>query len=85
MGLLDKVNPFREDKEAGEEKAGGLRQTGATPQSAGAKKEEAPAQEYGDGPECSVCGQPGADKKWAGQYFHKKCLRKARKMAKAML
>ncbi len=34
---------------------------------------------------CSVCGQPGADKKFAGQWFHKKCLRKARKMAKSMI
>ena len=38
-----------------------------------------------DGPECSVCGQPGAEKKFTGQYFHKKCLRKTRKMAKGMV
>jgi len=34
---------------------------------------------------CTVCGEPGADKKFAGQWFHKKCLRKARKMAKGMM
>ena len=34
---------------------------------------------------CSLCNQPGADKKWAGTYWHKSCLRKARKMAKGMV
>ena len=34
---------------------------------------------------CAGCEQPGADKKWAGQHWHKKCLRKMRKMAKGML
>lgn len=33
---------------------------------------------------CSACNQPGADKKFAGQHWHKKCLRKMRKMAKGM-
>jgi hypothetical protein len=34
---------------------------------------------------CAVCNLPGTDKKWAGQYWHKKCLRKARGAAKGML
>ena len=34
---------------------------------------------------CAGCEQPGADKKWAGQTWHKKCLRKMRKMAKGMM
>ncbi len=34
---------------------------------------------------CVACGEPGADKKFAGQWWHKKCLRKARKMAKSMI
>ena len=34
---------------------------------------------------CAGCEQPGADKKWAGQHWHKKCLRKMRKMAKGMM
>ena len=34
---------------------------------------------------CSLCNTPGADKKYGGQYWHKKCLRKARKMAKSMI
>ena len=36
------------------------------------------------GPECSLCGKPGADKKYGGQMWHRKCLRKARKQAKSM-
>ena len=49
----------------------------------GAAQDAAPAEDGGDS--CSVCGKPGADKSWAGQRFHKKCLRKARKMAKGMV
>ncbi|HLC93190.1 MAG TPA: hypothetical protein VJH23_05800 [archaeon] len=33
---------------------------------------------------CSVCGGGGTDKKWAGKYWHRKCLRSAKKMAKGM-
>jgi hypothetical protein len=35
--------------------------------------------------QCSLCGKGPTDKHWAGQYFHKKCLRKIRKGAKGML
>ncbi|MDD4250917.1 MAG: hypothetical protein PHX27_01860 [Candidatus ainarchaeum sp.] len=35
--------------------------------------------------QCSVCGKSPTDKKWGGQYFHKKCLRKIKKMSKGML
>ncbi len=38
----------------------------------------------GDEKICAFCEKPGADKKFAGQYWHKKCLRKARKAAKGM-
>ncbi len=34
---------------------------------------------------CSVCGKAPTDKKWGGQYFHKKCFRKLKKMGKGML
>jgi len=34
---------------------------------------------------CAVCNKAPCDKHWAGQYFHKKCLRKIRKGAKGML
>lgn len=35
--------------------------------------------------ECALCGGSGTDKKWMGQYWHKKCLRKSKKMAKGMI
>ena len=34
---------------------------------------------------CSYCGNGGADKKWAGQYWHKQCIRQAKKEAKGMI
>lgn len=34
---------------------------------------------------CGLCSKAPTDKKWAGQYFHKKCLRKMKKMAKGMI
>jgi len=34
---------------------------------------------------CAVCSQPGCDKKWGGQYWHKKCLRSVKGMAKDMV
>ena len=50
------------------------------------QKEPESEPEYEDnGRICALCGQTGADKKWGGQYWHKKCMRKARKMAKGML
>ncbi len=38
-----------------------------------------------DGPECSLCNQLGADKRYGGMWWHKQCLRKSRKMAKGMV
>ena len=34
---------------------------------------------------CSLCGASHTEKKWAGKYFHRKCLRKMKKAAKGML
>ncbi|MEK6959046.1 MAG: hypothetical protein AABW59_03320 [archaeon] len=34
---------------------------------------------------CALCNKAPCDKHWAGQYFHKKCLRKIRKGAKGMI
>ena len=34
---------------------------------------------------CSLCGKAPTDKKWGGQYFHKKCFRRMRKGASKML
>jgi hypothetical protein len=46
------------------------------------KEETKPAAQ---GRECSFCNQPGADKKFGGSYWHKKCLRNTRKFAKRMV
>ncbi len=62
----------------------------------GKKENEGPVEEKQEQPqalargkypdqECSFCGKLNADKKWMGQYFHKKCLRKLKKGAKKML
>ena len=34
---------------------------------------------------CALCSNTGTDKKWMGQYWHKKCLRKVKKGAKGMV
>ena len=34
---------------------------------------------------CSLCGKSPCDKKWGGQFFHKKCFRKIKKGARGML
>ena len=34
---------------------------------------------------CSLCGAAGTEKKWAGKYWHVKCMRKMKKAAKGML
>ncbi len=37
---------------------------------------------------CALCGKPikkGEGKKYGGQWWHKSCLRKARKMARGMI
>jgi hypothetical protein len=35
--------------------------------------------------QCSLCGKAPTDKKWGGQFFHKKCFRKMKKMGKGMI
>ena len=35
--------------------------------------------------ECAVCGGAPSDKKWMGQYWHKKCLRVVKKGARKMI
>lgn len=34
---------------------------------------------------CALCGKAPTEKKWMGQFFHKTCARKARRMAKGMM
>lgn len=45
--------------------------------------DEVPEGKYEE--ECSLCGAPGSEKKWMGQYWHKACLRKMKKGAKKMI
>ncbi|MFH1664232.1 MAG: hypothetical protein ABH986_05530 [archaeon] len=45
-------------------------------------KEAVPEGKYNQA--CALCGAEGTEKKWAGQYWHKKCMRKSRKMARGM-
>jgi hypothetical protein len=46
-------------------------------------EDESPVGKYPEA--CGVCGKAPTDKHWAGQYFHKKCFRKMKKMAKGMI
>ena len=57
------------------------------------KKEDASSSEEADSDSkegkyqeaCSLCGKAPCDKKWGGQFFHKKCYRKLKKGAKGMI
>ena len=50
------------------------------------KKKEAEAVPEGKYKEaCALCGGTGTEKKWMGQYWHKKCLRQTKKMSKKMV
>lgn len=50
------------------------------------KKQEEAAQPEGKYSEaCSLCGGAGTEKKWMGQYWHKKCIRSAKKASKKMI
>jgi hypothetical protein len=52
----------------------------------GKKEEVEEEQIVGKYPDaCSLCGKGPTDKKWGGQYFHKKCYRKLKKMGKGMI
>lgn len=48
------------------------------------KKESTEAKEGKYSEACALCGGTGTEKKWAGQYWHKKCYRAGRKAAKGM-
>ena len=34
---------------------------------------------------CALCQKPGSEKKWSGNFWHKKCYRRMRGMAKGMV
>ena len=44
---------------------------------------ESPAGKFDE--ECAACGGQPSDKKWMGQYWHKKCPRKIRKSTKGII
>lgn len=54
-------------------------------ENASAKKEDETEEETGFNEECALCGKANTEKKWAGQYWHVRCLRSARKGAKGMI
>jgi len=47
-------------------------------------QEQAPASKY-PGEVCALCGSKNCEKKWAGQFWHKKCMRTMRRSAKGMV
>lgn len=54
----------------------------------GKKKEESKETKTADGKfsnPCAACGGAGTEKKWMGQYWHKKCMRASKKMARKMV
>ena len=54
-------------------------------------EEKKPAEEAKEEPKgkfsepCALCGAAGTDTKWMGQYWHKKCKRRSKKLAKGMI
>ena len=75
MGFLDFLG--KKDASKVEEK-----ESEKEPDSKDSKKVE-PVGKYNEA--CSLCGKGGTDVKWAGQFWHKKCYRGAKKMAKRMV
>ena len=49
----------------------------------GDEKEVSLGGKYGE--KCALCGNIGTDKKWMGQFWHKKCVRVARKQARSFV
>ncbi|MDD5148512.1 MAG: hypothetical protein PHH08_03545 [Candidatus ainarchaeum sp.] len=50
-----------------------------------ADKEAAPAAKGKYEEVCALCGAGNTEKKWMGQYWHKKCIRSAKKASKKMI
>ncbi len=49
------------------------------------KEEEEPQPEGKYSEACSLCGNLGTEKKWMGQFWHKKCLRTLKKSGRKMI
>lgn len=72
MGILDFLKPKKNETDATKK-----------PQKHEAEPAAEPTGQFNE--ECAVCGKTGTDKKWAGQYWHKRCLRSSRRLAKGMI
>lgn len=77
MGLLDFLKKKPEEKKA--------QTQSANPSSKHFQKDEEDSDEEMSREICALCNAAGADKKWAGQWWHKKCIRLARRGAKGMI
>ena len=80
MGLFD---AFKKKEEQKAEEKPLSEMTEAERQKAFAEREEKREGKYDEA--CSACGGRGTDKKWMGQYWHKKCLRASKRQAKGMI
>lgn len=49
------------------------------------EKKEKEQQEGKYSEPCAMCGGTGTEKKWMGQYWHKKCVRSAKRAARGMI
>ena len=58
---------------------------GKKEQAEGKEQEESEEEPKYENQACALCGGTGTEKKWAGQYWHKKCYRKMRKAGKGMI
>ena len=81
MGLLDFLKKKPAQKQTEEKTA----DTGPQKFSMSKSKKEEETDEEVSSEVCALCNAAGADKKWAGQWWHKRCLRSSRKMARGMV
>ncbi len=61
----------------------GKKEEGSAAEQANADSPNFPERKFNE--PCALCGAAGTEKKWAGQYWHKKCIRKSKKIAKGMI
>lgn len=80
MGFKDKLKKFvtGESSEEAEEK----KKEDATKEET---EEETEEEEESSEETCALCGEMGTDKKWAGQRWHKACIRRMRKQSRKMI
>jgi hypothetical protein len=69
VGLFDRLKAKKDEVEAQKKEA--------------QEAESEPEGKYNEA--CALCGNPGTEKKWMGQYWHKKCMRTAKRASKKMI